>query len=143
MIRKATLDDLEWIDQLSRENFETSFSKESLKNMIIEEETYHMFLAEKKEFIGYIVVWESAPFGQIIDVVVRNEYRGLGYGRALLDYGLSYLEDMGIDTISLEVKVSNTDAIKLYESKGFILDHTIKNYYKEEDGYFYIRKREK
>lgn len=143
MIRKATLNDLEWIDQLSRENFETSFSKESLKNMIVEEETYHIFLAEKKEFIGYVIIWESDTFGQIVDIVVKNEYQGLGYGKSLLDYGLNYLKDMGIDTISLEVKVSNTRAIKLYESKGFILDHTIKNYYKEEDGYFYIRKREK
>lgn len=140
MIRKATLADADFIYKMSSENLDTSFVLETLKDYIKTDQTYHVFCVEKEELIGYIMVWESASYGQIIDLVIHSDYRKQGYGFLLIKYALDYFLSIGVNVVSLEVKVSNEEAIRLYEKAGFVKDHTIKNYYKNEDGYFYVRR---
>ena len=140
MIRKATLNDVDFIHTMSKENLDSTFTKETLKSYIETDQTYHVFCIEKTELIGYIIVWESATYGQIIDLVIQPNYQNKGYGQKLLTYAIDYFIKIGVNIISLEVKVSNAHAIKLYEKAGFKKDHVIKNYYQTEDGYFYVRR---
>lgn len=140
MIRKATLKDIDFIYQMSSENLETSFLKETLKDYIESDQTYHVFCLEEATLMGYMIIWESASYGQIIDLVIDRKYRGKGLGLKMVNFAIDYFKSNGINIVSLEVKVSNHAAIKLYEKAGFRNDHTIKNYYKTEDAYFYVRR---
>jgi len=57
--------------------------------------------------------------GEITNVVVAEKFRGRGIGRALMEYMLKEAPLHGMGDLTLEVRVSNTPAICLYESLGF------------------------
>lgn len=139
MIRYATLNDLDFIYELSKKTFETSFSKETLKEYIEARETFHVFVSEEDELIGFIILWVSDIYSQLIDVVVNENSRGKGYGKNLLEFAFNFLIKTSVKSLSLEVSQSNKNAIKLYESCGFRKEKTLKNYYKKADALLYIK----
>ncbi|MCK9493711.1 MAG: GNAT family N-acetyltransferase [Acholeplasmataceae bacterium] len=140
MIRKATLKDSESIFTLSSNALDSTFNQDFINDYIIIDNIYHFFvLEENTNLLGFIILWESDKYGQIIDLVVTEEQRSKGYGKQLLTYGLDYLATLGVKTVTLEVKATNLVAIKLYELAGFRLDHTKKNYYGDTDGLFYLK----
>ncbi len=140
IIRKSQLEDLDYIYKLGKENLETQFSKETLKTFIIYDETYHVFSILEKDLIGYIILWKSDNYGQIIDIVIEGKYRKKGYGQKLLNYGLNYLKELNVNVVSLEVNVNNKAALSLYEKAGFIKERILENYYENSDGVLLIRR---
>lgn len=140
IIRKSTLEDLDYIYTLGKENLETQFSKETLKTFIIYDETYHIFSLLDDKLIGYIIIWKSDKYGQIIDIVIEEKFRGLGFGFKLLEYGINVLKGMNVTMISLEVSANNKAALKLYEKAGFVKERTLENYYENSDGVLLIRR---
>lgn len=139
MIKYAELNNVSFIYELSKRNLRTSFKKETLKQYIKEKLTYHVFICEDKEPVGFIIVWESDTFGQIIDLVVKENKRSLGYGEKLMLKAIRFLTEKGVKTLSLEVSIENHNAIKLYEKLGFKKEKIIKNYYNNVDGLLYVR----
>jgi mycothiol synthase len=62
----------------------------------------------------------------------RRGYRKLGLGRAMLLHGLHALKAAGLDTAKLNVDAENpTGALRLYESVGFVQEHTSISYRKD------------
>ena len=57
--------------------------------------------------------------GQITNIAVHPDHRRKGLGSAILRTLIRHAKDAKLESISLEVRVSNTAAIKLYESFGF------------------------
>lgn len=54
-----------------------------------------------------------------LDMAIRDGYRSLGIGSALMDYSVSWAKERGLEKIILEVFSSNTPAINLYKKFGF------------------------
>jgi len=73
---------------------------------------------------------------QINNVAVRPEYRGRGYGRALVEAALDHGRAAGALTALLDVRRSNLVAQRLYLSLGFVQVGERPRYYShpEEDG---------
>lgn len=61
----------------------------------------------------------GARVGEIETLVVLPEARGDGVGSALLDAVDAELEAEGIHDVLIAAFVTNTDAIRLYEKRGF------------------------
>lgn len=139
MIRYAKPSDIDFIYDLAANNLETTFDKESLKIYIKEKETFHVFVSEDKDLIGYIILWNSDVYSEIIDIVVKEDKRGKGYGKELLKFTFNFLKKNNIISLRLEVSEKNINAIKLYEKLGFIKERIIKNYYKDSDAVVYIK----
>jgi ribosomal protein S18 acetylase RimI-like enzyme len=91
-------------------------------------------LAEREgELVGYAMVavktseetelddtWRSgARVAEIETLSVAPSARGAGVGSALLDRVDAELEAAGIDDVLIAAFVTNTDAIRLYERRGF------------------------
>ncbi|MBE6652822.1 MAG: ribosomal-protein-alanine N-acetyltransferase [Ruminococcaceae bacterium] len=57
--------------------------------------------------------------GQITNIAVHPDYRRKGYGAAILQALIRHAKDAKLESISLEVRVSNEAAIRLYETYGF------------------------
>ena len=80
--------------------------------------------------------------GHIISIAVLPEYRRRGIGRTLLTKAMENLrEHYNCSETFLEVRVSNKEAIKLYESMGFVKVEVLKRYYMDgEDAYLMAKK---
>lgn len=139
MIRYATIKDVDFIYELSKKNLPTSFDKESLKEYIKQKNIFHVFVCEKEQLIGYIILWIDETNSEIIDLVIEKEYRNKGNGKALLEFSFAFLINKSVKTLSLEVSQYNNEAIRLYEKLGFCKEKTIKNYYKNADAFVYIK----
>ena len=57
--------------------------------------------------------------GQITNVAVHPEHRRKGYGAAIVRSLLRHAKDEKLESVSLEVRASNTAAIELYKRAGF------------------------
>ncbi len=70
------------------------------------------------EVAGYLGCHHIAGEGFVTNIAVFPAYRSRGIGRALVQAALS----ASIDRLALEVRASNTAAIALYRSLGFVQD---------------------
>jgi ribosomal-protein-alanine N-acetyltransferase len=68
---------------------------------------------------GYGIMSMGAGEAHILNICIRADLRGLGYGRRLLGWLLDQARDAGQGWAFLEVRPSNRPAIQLYESLGF------------------------
>lgn len=57
-------------------------------------------------------------------MVVLPEYRGKGYGKALMDWAMQAFRLMNVHSIEVKVAAGN-DAIHLYEKYGFRINAQI------------------
>lgn len=69
--------------------------------------------------------------GQITNIAVHPDYRRMGYGNAILRSLLRHAKDAKLESVSLEVRASNTAAIKLYEAAGFVEMGRRKGFYQK------------
>ena len=67
--------------------------------------------------------------GYIAMLVVEKPYRSKGVGKELVRRAIREMIQQGAHEISLEAEVSNSGALKLYESLGFIRDKRLHRYY--------------
>lgn len=74
--------------------------------------------------------------GHVVSVAVLEDHRGKGLGKALMLEGINGVIQRKADEIYLEVRVSNTSAIKMYEKLRFETKSRLKSYYRDgEDAY--------
>lgn len=64
-------------------------------------------------------------------IVVKRDFQRMGIGNLLLSYIADYAKNRQINSIFLEVRVSNIAAISLYKKNGFEVISTRKNYYSD------------
>lgn len=69
--------------------------------------------------VAYAGCWVLANEGHITNVAVDPDYQGQGLGRRLMNELTSRVKELGVDSMTLEVRPSNTVAINLYTSLGF------------------------
>lgn len=71
------------------------------------------------EIIGYGVMSIAAGEAHVLNICIDPDYQGRGLGRKILARLLSLAKDHNVDTVFLEVRISNQVAQMLYESEGF------------------------
>lgn len=86
------------------------------------------------EFAGYGIMSTGAGEAHILNLCVAGAFQRRGLGRAILVRLLDEALAEGIDTVFLEVRMSNTPAMNLYDSLGFNQIGTRKGYYPSESG---------
>ena len=79
-----------------------------------------IYLAEsEEEIIGKVHLQVSSGIGGIYGLGVLPEYRGKGYGRAILLKAVEKLKAVKAEQIMLQVAAENEKALSLYKSCGF------------------------
>jgi ribosomal-protein-alanine N-acetyltransferase len=77
-------------------------------------------VAERRSVVvGYVVAHYAADEGEILNLGVTPAHRRRGIGRALIRRMLQLLAGRGVRHVFLEVRASNTEARRLYETLGF------------------------
>ena len=85
----------------------------------------------RSKLAGYIVARMGADELHINNVAVREPYRRLGIGRALLDRILAEGKRSEVPSAFLELRAGNTAALALYEDCGFRVTARRSKYYSE------------
>lgn len=80
-----------------------------------------IYIAKKEDrIIGKVnLQMSNGGTGGIYGLGVLPEYRGKGYGRAVLIHGVEKLKDLKATEIMLQVAAKNATALNLYKSCGF------------------------
>ena len=86
------------------------------------------------EIAGYGIMSIGAGEAHILNVCVRDEYRGRGIARKLLLYLVERARSAGMYEAYLEVRPSNTIAARLYHSLGFEQVGLRRGYYQATNG---------
>jgi [ribosomal protein S18]-alanine N-acetyltransferase len=74
--------------------------------------------------------------GHVVSVAVFDRHRGKGIGKALMLEAINGVLSRKSDEIYLEVRVSNTQAIRMYQRLGFQIKSRLRSYYRDgEDAY--------
>ena len=100
---------------------------------------------ENRELIvGFVIFSSVLDESTLLNICVRPAFQKQGYGRAILDRLLDQAKLENIESIFLEVRMSNSSAIRLYESVGFEKIAERRDYYPaiigREDGLVYSLK---
>lgn len=83
--------------------------------------------------IGYAGCWQILDEAHITTIAIKPEYRRRKIGEALLNKILENCYKNEIKYLTLEVRISNTAAISLYEKYGFKSLGTRKGYYQNNN----------
>jgi len=83
---------------------------------------------------GYGIMSVGAGEAHILNVCIREEYRGRGYARKMLLYLMDRARAAGMHEAFLEVRPSNTAASRLYHSMGFEQVGVRRGYYQATVG---------
>jgi ribosomal-protein-alanine N-acetyltransferase len=86
------------------------------------------------EMAGYGIMSVGAGEAHILNVCIRDEYRGRGFARKILVYLLDRARTSGMFEAFLEVRPSNTAAARLYHSMGFEQVGVRRGYYQAAVG---------
>ena len=84
---------------------------------------------EESNIQGFAIYSPIVPESHLLNIAIHPTYQGRGLGDKLLQQVILQNKTMGVQVISLEVRVSNLTAIKLYEKRGFLKDDIRPNYY--------------
>lgn len=129
-IRKMDLSDVPFVYEEEIKIFGKSLGEMTLYNEILYNEMSRYFIAlVDNKRVAYIGSWLTIPNAEILNLFVIDEYRGLKLGKRLVDEVIKVCNKEEIKILTLEVRISNKVAIKMYEGIGFKVGTIRKNYY--------------
>lgn len=142
-IRRMTWLDVEEVTAVEEASFAIPWTKEAFMNEMLRNEQAIYFVAvQDRRVIGFAGVWQIVDEGHITNIAVLPEFRGQGVGNQLLHALVTYARSQSLAALTLEVRVSNVGAQKLYEQFGFECAGRRKRYYQDnnEDALIYWAK---
>ena len=128
-IREMTESDVLEIAELEKECFSEPWSENALREEFSNETARFFVLRDDEKLLGYIGANNICGEVYITNVAVFFEARGKGYGQSLVKHLLKQGELEKALFVTLEVRESNENAIKLYEKCGFKKIGERKNFY--------------
>ena len=142
MIRKLQEKDIEEINALGN-LLSPNFAKTTHLEEIEEDKYTKVLVYEEEGMIkGFLMYTELEDTVDILDIIVKEEYRRHNIASCLIDSMMSNIQE-SVKLVTLEVRKENIPAIELYKKFGFEIVTTRKNYYQnQEDAYLMGRRLE-
>lgn len=119
LIREMKADDVEIVSKIESEVFSMPWSAKDFLEMVEADYAYYYVAELDGEIAGCCGIRNIAGDGEITNVVVAPSYRRRGIALKMMEYMLEEAVKAGIGDCTLEVRVSNQPAIRLYERLGF------------------------
>ena len=140
-IKQATKKDIKDIASLEKQCFSAPWSENAVMESMEHNTVFFKALYQNK-FAGYIGVTAVADEGYISNIAVKKEFRENGIGSMLIDRAATFSRERRLSFLSLEVRVSNSAAISVYENLGFTKAGNRKDFYEspKEDGLIMTRR---
>ncbi|MCU6501412.1 ribosomal protein S18-alanine N-acetyltransferase [Duganella vulcania] len=84
---------------------------------------------QQGDLLGYFLLMAIVDEAHLLNVAVSAEKQGQGLGRFLLNQAVACARGLGMESVLLEVRPSNTRALEIYERYGFKQIGRRKGYY--------------
>jgi ribosomal-protein-alanine N-acetyltransferase len=128
--RNMRLDDLDEVCQVEKKSFPTPWSREAFHNELTQNHFARYMVVEMEgKVVGYCGMWLIVDEAHITNLALLPDFRGKGIGESLLKEMMRMAQWFGTKKMTLEVRVSNESAQRLYEKLGFEKRGTRPNYY--------------
>ncbi len=115
--------------EIEREAFDTPWSEIMFIPEVEAENAHYIVGTTGDKVICYGGFHKVLDEGHITNIVVRDTFRRMGIGKYLLTQLIDKAKSLDIKYLTLEVKVTNEPAIKMYEKFGFKASGLRKRYY--------------
>ncbi len=128
-IEKMTAEHIPYLAELEKQCFSTPWSENALAEELDNPHARFFVCIEDGVVCGYIGAHNIVGEVYITNVAVSPCHRGQGLGAMLVGFLKEYSKAENADFITLEVRKSNSVAIKLYDKMGFKVVGERKNFY--------------
>jgi len=132
-LRQLGLADLRAIEEIERRSYPTPWSRSMFAGELAKPSSICLgaFGAEGEdgELCGYLIVSRYVDAWHVMNVAVAPDFRRRGIATTMLDRLFELTAGDGRRGYTLEVRVSNGDAIRLYERAGFRARGIRRGYY--------------
>lgn len=129
MIRPATHDDLEAIEDIDRHSFPRPWPRATFEAELARDVGRLAVVDLRGTAIAWCNYWLVAGEIHILGIATHPDHRRGGLGAQLLAYALADARAAGCTVATLEVRRGNAPAIALYERAGFVTVHVRQRYY--------------
>lgn len=127
-----TQKDINDVVEIEEECFSIPWTKNDFARELKENNMAIYVVAQSdNEVIGYAGMWHVINEGHITNVAVSERYRRQGVGNLLMKEIIRIAQQKEMIGITLEVRISNTAAQKLYIKYGFRPEGFRKRYYQD------------
>lgn len=141
-IGPARSTDLEAIDRIEREAFNTPWSRHLLRGAVVNGQYRARVLRSPEgHLIGFYIAHLMGRQSNLDNLAVDAWARGRGYGSRLIEDWIVQARIDGGDTLTLQVNTANKGAQRLYERFRFQAAKLLVSYYPNgDDAYQMVRK---
>ena len=130
-LRRLELRDLNSIEDIERSSYPTPWSRSMFASELAKPSSLCLgaFEPETGKLIGYLIISRYVDAWHVMNVAVEPGHRRQGIATRLMERLFELTAGDGRRGYTLEVRVSNNPAIKLYESLGFKARGVRRGYY--------------
>ncbi|HLQ60683.1 MAG TPA: ribosomal protein S18-alanine N-acetyltransferase [Candidatus Acidoferrales bacterium] len=122
--------DVPTIQEIERQIFSTPWPRNAYyRELSSRNSAHYVVLRRDAELIGYGGMWRMYDEAHVTTIGVRREEQRHGFGRILFAGLVQAAYDVGAKWITLEVRTSNENAMRLYEQFGFKVIGRRRGYY--------------
>lgn len=135
IVKPLVKEDIERVSEIEAQAYgEHHWSKDAFYSEVNNKVAkYYTASLENGLIVGYIGTWHIVDEAHITTIAVSKDYLRNKVAECLIVKSLQDCYNEFIKYITLEVRVSNTPAIKLYEKYGFKSLGTRKGYYQDNN----------
>jgi [ribosomal protein S18]-alanine N-acetyltransferase len=129
-LRRLELADLDEIERIERVSYPTPWSRSMFATELAKQSSLSIAaVAPEGQLMGYLVLSRYVDAWHVMNVAVDPEHRRLGIASAMLSHLFEVTRGDAERGYTLEVRVSNIPAIRLYERFGFASRGVRRGYY--------------
>ena len=123
---------LKEVFEIEQNSFSIPWSKKSIEEDVFNNErSIYIVALENGEVTGYAGMWDIVGEAHITNIAVAENHRQKGVGYGLVERLIQIATDKKMTGLTLEVRINNQKAQKLYIKHGFKIEGLRKNYYKD------------
>lgn len=157
-VRRMMTEDIQEVVELDRLSFPIAWSARTYQHEIVHNQSSTMVVVQQTSaepikpngnesgawlprllgsdrsrvpLLGYGGFWHIADEAHISTIAVHPDWRGHKLGELLIWVMIREAIEQGADSVTLEVRVSNTVAMKLYRKYGFVIVGRRRGYYRD------------
>ncbi|MBU6423658.1 MAG: ribosomal protein S18-alanine N-acetyltransferase [Chloroflexota bacterium] len=134
LIEDMTLEDIDAVQAVERASFPVPWPTNAFRHELTQNRNARYIVARAGDaVVGYGGLWLMVDEAHITTFAVLPEHRRQRIGERMLQRLFDIAQEMGAEWLTLEVRVSNLPAQRLYEKYGFRRAGVRRRYYSDNN----------